>query len=101
MTLTQSQITGLTTILGTLQPKLNNLNIVNNVSNSANALMTNFTPTDQITWVTTAGTGSYVNSGATNVNSWGYTENNGQTLTLAAGTGNTFDMFSLFLQPIM
>ena len=79
MTLTQSQITGLTTILGTLQPKLNNLNNINNVFNSANALMTNFTPTDQIAWNTLLGTGSYTNTGATNVNTWGYTENNGQT----------------------
>ena len=55
--------------------------------------MTNFTPTDQIAWTTSAGTGSYVNSGATNVNTWGYTENNGQTLTFAAGTGSNFDMF--------
>ena len=45
---------------------------MNTAFNSANTLMANFTPKDQITWVTT---GSYTNNDSTIVSAWGYTEN--------------------------
>ena len=84
--------TSLATSLATLQPRLTNIYNTNNVLTSPNALMANFVPKDQITWVTLPGTGSYIDNIATIINTWGYTENIVQRLTFAAGTGTNFDV---------
>ena len=63
--------TSLSTKIGTLQPRLTNLNNTNNVFNSANALMTNFTPSDQPTWTVTGAGSSVVNNSETITDAWG------------------------------
>ena len=86
--------TSLTTSVSTLnnqrQPKLTNLNNIMNNLTSVNALLPTFTPTDTPSWF--LGVGSFTSNSDTITNTWDYTENIAQKLTLTAGTGSNFDL---------
>jgi hypothetical protein len=83
--------TSVSTNLGYMQPKLTNSYNRNNLMIVPDAIMANFSPKDQISWVKSTGTST--NNETTITNTWGYVENSVQKLTFATGTGSNYDMY--------
>ena len=78
----QTTATAAQTALTTYQPRNTNLNNINNVITApASYYISNFPPTDTVSWIGTA-----VNNAETITNAWGVVEHTAQMLTLTSTT---------------